>query len=175
MSFSALTVCGLAPSYLSDLVVSYIPSCCSTGSQNTGFLSVPGAFSCCAHFVSMLSCLSLSLSPIVCVCPSLLFVWGLSSFQVSMVERRSCGSGSIYQATPKAAQHPPGSVLLTYVFNNLHASLFLSSEFVDIVLSFSLSIVYTWHLLHLSILGEGSLVCCADCKAPCGKLWFWAL
>lgn len=60
-----------------------------------------------------------------------------------MVERRSCGSGSIYQATPKAAQHPHGSALLTYVFNNLHESLFLSSEFVDIVLSFSLSIVYT--------------------------------
>lgn len=127
------------------------------------------------HISSACYHVSLSLSPIVCVCPSLLFVWGLSSFQVSMVERRSCGSGSIYQATPKAAQHPPGSVLLTYVFNNLHASLFLSSEFVDIVLSFSLSIVYTWHLLHLSILGEGSLVCCADCKAPCGKLWFWAL
>lgn len=74
-----------------------------------------------SSFLSLwFGCYHVSLSPLCVNAAASFCSCGLSSFHTSMVEGRSCDSGSPYLVTPEAAQCPPGSILL---------SLFLASNF----------------------------------------------
>lgn len=98
-------------------------------------------------FLSPSVCLSASpvcvnaVLPLLCLCV-------LSFFQVSMVERRLCGSVSTCLATPEAAQCPPGSVLFTYVLQFIYICIrVIKICFYTFLLNFS---VYMTSIAHLS-------------------------
>ena len=97
-------------------------------------------------------------SPSVCLC-SVFCVWfcllHLSSFQVLMVERRSCGSGFISSQHLDDAQcsHRSYSSLMCTVYNVV----ILAVHAINLL---SCSVLCTWHLLHLCPSWNGSLLCC---------------
>ncbi len=83
--------------------------------------SLPGLHAIMPHFSPHVCLTLLSVwmlcSPLLCLC-------GLSSFQVSMVGRRSCGSGPTYLVIPQVVLADPYS---SHMFYNLHESVILSS------------------------------------------------
>ncbi len=137
-----------------DLMLQTSLQAVSASSRHGSGSSFPRGFSLSSYLplslVCMLSCLYLC----ECCCP--LMRWcGLSSFQVSMVERRWCGPGPTYSLKLLSVLLDPPSSLLFYSLHFCH----------QLVYTVILLLIYSVHstsIACLSVLGEGSLLCCSS-------------
>ncbi len=90
---------------------------------------------------------------LACSCESVYCVL----FQVSIVETKSCGSGPICLVTPQGARLAGSS--LHICLQSIYKFVILTAQFVIIMLVWSIHMTY---IACLSILGEGSLLCCSS-------------